>query len=95
MASAHLGTPDVAARVLGFCLFNLRARGIVTWSTDAREAEELMEFLAGQIDADTLTSLLKEGESMKDSEAIALALTLPGRCLPSSTQSQGELAATR
>ena len=94
MASAHLGTPDVAARILGFCLFNLRARGIVTWSTDAREAEELMGFLGGQIDADTLASLLKEGESMKDSEAIALALTLPGRCLPSTAQSRGELAPT-
>ena len=94
MASAHLGTPDVAARILGFCLFNLQARGIITWSTDAREAEELMGYLGGQIDADALASLLKEGESMKDGEAIALALTLPGRCLPSTAQSRGELAST-
>ena len=65
------------------------------WQTDAREYHELMAFLNDEINATVLTSLLQEGELLKPDEAIALALTLPGRCLPSSTQSQGELAATR
>jgi predicted ATPase/DNA-binding SARP family transcriptional activator len=93
-AGAHLGALEVSARIAGFFRSNMRDRGMAMWQTDAREYHELMAFLDDGIDATALTSLLQEGELLTPSEAIALALTLPGRCLPSTAQSRGELAST-
>jgi hypothetical protein len=56
------------------------------WPTDAREAEELSQFLTSQVDPETLALLYREGEAMSDSEAVALALSLPSRCMPTTEQ---------
>jgi hypothetical protein len=91
-AAAHLNELDNAAKLLGFCERALIDRNISAWQTDAREAEELTEFLRAHLDDEKLALLLCEGEAMSDSEAVALALSLPSRCLPAREQSTTEPA---
>lgn len=85
-AVAHLHDTEDSGRLLGYFRFTLNKRNVAIWPTDAREAEELAEFLKGQLDPETLASLYREGEAMSDSEAVALALSLPARCLPAAAE---------
>jgi hypothetical protein len=80
-AAARLNQLESATRLLGYCRFTLSRRSITMWLTDAREAEDLAQVLRRHIDATALASLFREGESLSDSEAVALALSLPSRCL--------------
>ncbi len=80
MGAAHLGAPEIAARLLAFWSGWVRARGTSVSQTDGREAELLTESLHRQIDATTLALLFEEGEALNEEQAVALAMTLPSRC---------------
>jgi predicted ATPase/DNA-binding SARP family transcriptional activator len=93
--AAHLGATEIACRILGFCRFTLTNRNITMWPTDAREADELMEFLHARINSDVVTSLLRAGESLTETDVVALAMTVQTQCaaaVPPSTISSQTMA---